>query len=68
MAASGAPVRQPRRGPAPIASFDHDVSDEVNPVCIIPYLHTFLAFFQSLIEFSLSSVTFKANGSMGDRK
>ncbi|XP_012547695.2 titin isoform X1 [Bombyx mori] len=31
MAASGAPVRQPRRGPAPIASFDHDVSDEVRP-------------------------------------
>ncbi|KAJ8719886.1 hypothetical protein PYW08_012061 [Mythimna loreyi] len=29
MAASGAPVRQLRRGPAPIASFDHDVSDEV---------------------------------------
>lgn len=35
MAASGAPVRQLRRGPAPIASFDHDVSDEVRPpVCI----------------------------------
>ncbi|XP_075976759.1 uncharacterized protein LOC142976991 isoform X2 [Anticarsia gemmatalis] len=31
MAASGAPVRQLRRGPAPIASFDHDVSDEVRP-------------------------------------
>ncbi|XP_059062926.1 mucin-2 [Achroia grisella] len=31
MAASGAPVRQPRRGPAPIASFDHDVSDESSP-------------------------------------
>ncbi|KAL0829485.1 hypothetical protein ABMA28_004247 [Loxostege sticticalis] len=31
MAASGAPVRQPRRGPAPIASFDHDGSDESSP-------------------------------------
>ncbi|XP_035437434.2 uncharacterized protein LOC118267504 isoform X1 [Spodoptera frugiperda] len=31
MAASSAPVRQLRRGPAPIASFDHDVSDEVRP-------------------------------------
>ncbi|XP_028155948.1 skin secretory protein xP2-like [Ostrinia furnacalis] len=31
MAASGAPSRPPRRGPAPIASFDHDVSDEVRP-------------------------------------
>ncbi|KAG6454273.1 serine/arginine repetitive matrix protein 1 [Manduca sexta] len=31
MAASGAPERQPRRGPAPIASFDHDVSDESSP-------------------------------------
>ncbi|CAH0625713.1 unnamed protein product [Chrysodeixis includens] len=31
MAAGGAPVRQLRRGPAPIASFDHDVSDEVRP-------------------------------------
>ncbi|XP_049875601.1 nascent polypeptide-associated complex subunit alpha, muscle-specific form-like [Pectinophora gossypiella] len=29
MAASG--ERRPRRGPAPIASFDHDVSDEVRP-------------------------------------
>nr|XP_049700352.1 serine/arginine repetitive matrix protein 1 isoform X2 [Helicoverpa armigera] len=31
MAGSGAPVRQLRRGPAPIASFDHDVSDESSP-------------------------------------
>ncbi|CAH2041245.1 unnamed protein product, partial [Iphiclides podalirius] len=31
MAASGAPERRPRRGPAPIASFDHDVSDESSP-------------------------------------
>ncbi|KAH9632813.1 hypothetical protein HF086_016294, partial [Spodoptera exigua] len=31
MAASSAPVRQLRRGPAPIASFDHDVSDESSP-------------------------------------
>ncbi|KAJ0175907.1 hypothetical protein K1T71_008081 [Dendrolimus kikuchii] len=32
MAASGASgARQQRRGPAPIASFDHDVSDEVRP-------------------------------------
>lgn len=35
MAAEGAPERLPRRGPAPIASFDHDISDEVRqPVCI----------------------------------
>lgn len=33
--AAGAGARQPRRGPAPIASFDHDGSDEVRPdVCI----------------------------------
>ncbi|CAB3223310.1 unnamed protein product [Arctia plantaginis] len=31
MAASGASVRQLRRGPAPIASFDHDGSDESSP-------------------------------------
>ncbi|XP_045536828.1 serine/arginine repetitive matrix protein 1 [Papilio machaon] len=31
MAASGAPERRPRRGPAPIASFDHDVSEESSP-------------------------------------
>ncbi|XP_060804356.1 serine/arginine repetitive matrix protein 1 [Amyelois transitella] len=31
MAASGAPARTPRRGPAPIASFDHDNSDESSP-------------------------------------
>ncbi|CAG5023743.1 unnamed protein product [Parnassius apollo] len=30
MAASGAQERRPRRGPAPIASFDHDVSEEVS--------------------------------------
>ncbi|CAG9788459.1 unnamed protein product [Diatraea saccharalis] len=29
--AAAAPARQPRRGPAPIASFDHDVSDESSP-------------------------------------
>ncbi|XP_047521306.1 flocculation protein FLO11 [Pieris napi] len=31
MAASGGSERRPRRGPAPIASFDHDVSDESSP-------------------------------------
>lgn len=37
MATSGEPVRQLRRGPAPIASFDHDGSDEVRPVCILTF-------------------------------
>ncbi|XP_045524300.1 serine/arginine repetitive matrix protein 1 [Pieris brassicae] len=31
MADSGGSERRPRRGPAPIASFDHDVSDESSP-------------------------------------
>ncbi|XP_022113182.2 serine/arginine repetitive matrix protein 1 [Pieris rapae] len=31
MAASSGSERRPRRGPAPIASFDHDVSDESSP-------------------------------------
>lgn len=56
MAASGA-ERRPRRGPAPIASFDHDVSDEVssNVQIIVKEFVTNLSFLKVFTFFTVQS-------------